>query len=128
MLILITLFIILVFVCVLIADQKLKKRNAKNKFVTIMFTISSSLSILCFIVIFSLVVPLLASSNIDTEITVYEQRCEQLQEAIEDSENLSAKEIEYLKDLYEENIQKLNKLKLEKQGSDKLKKILFFED
>lgn len=128
MLILITLFIILVFVCVLIADKKLKKRNAKNKFVTIMFTISSSLSILCFIVIFSLVVPLLASSNIDTEITVYEQRCEQLQDAIEDSENLSAKEIEYLKDLYEENIQKLNKLKLEKQGSDKLKKILFFED
>lgn len=126
MLILIGLCIFVILLCFLIVEKKCAKINVKKKFIKPILTILGILSAIVFVLIISLSIALLATINADEQITLYEQNCELLQNTLEKSEQLSDLEIQYLQELYDENMQKIKDLEFQKSGISKLKWLLFF--
>lgn len=126
MLILIALCIFVILLCFLIAEKKCAKRNVKKKLIKPILIFLGILSAIVFVLIISLSIVLLSTINADEQITLYEQNCELLQNTLEKSEQLSDLEIQYLQELYDENMQKINDLEFQKSGVSKLKWLLFF--
>lgn len=126
MLILIAFCIFVIMLCFLIAEKKCAKRNVKKKFIKPMLTILGGLAAIVFVLMISMSVALFSTINADEQITLYEQNCELLQNTLENPEQLSDLEIQYLQEMYDENMQKINDLEFQKAGISKLKWLLFF--